>query len=352
MNKQPNRDIESHASVAERTDAIIERLVQDAGVREMPSATIESGSFVVVQAAWQDAVQQRQKAKRVTYFAVAATVLIAVGATFAWQKYAQAPSFVASVAELKGAAQKNRDNEVVAIEANARLTVGDELQTMPGGKVLLHRDSGLSVIVGPATRIVWESRDELRLLAGVLYVDTGVNETLAAGNDNQVTRDAFTVLTHAGRITHIGTQFSVDARDSEVRVAVRSGAVLLQTHNRESQIARGDNVRLTLDGTLVRERLPSTADHTSGPWDWLALSNPQFAIENRSLFDVMRDMSAASGMELHFASQAIETQTRSLVLHGPPLKLAPLAALDAVLLTTQLQANRQTNRVQIDERVY
>jgi hypothetical protein len=341
VSSKHDRDSAATESVDEGNDAVIERLVADAGARQMPSTTMENSSFVVAQAAWQTAVLQRQKSKRVAFAVAATAILVALGVTFLWQNGAQDASIVASIVELQGDAQQRRDEKVVAAIVNSDLKVGHALQTAPGSKALLRRASGLTVIVGPATEVVWQSPSELQLQRGVLYVDTG----------EHASRDTLTIVTQVGRITHVGTQFSVDARTPEIRIAVRSGEVLLHANNVESRIVRGDDVRV-VGTTLVRERLATAADQPAGPWDWLALNDASFSIENRTLYDVMNDMCAASGIALTFASPVIEAQSKTLVLHGPPLKLAPLVALDAVLLTTQLQANRQQNSVQILDRSY
>jgi ferric-dicitrate binding protein FerR (iron transport regulator) len=327
-------------------EAMIAQLVRDAGPRVTPPAAIEQQNYRVVHEAWLTDVHDRQHRMRRRNGLLAASVIFAavIGA-WIWQSTPISRS-IAMVAEIHGAARQRHGGEgPSSVSVGASVAVGDELVAAPGSNLLLRRDSGLTVLLGPATRVKWTSADELNLIAGVLYVDT--NATNAADDR----RDNLTIITSAGRISHVGTQFSVDARSDQVLVAVRSGVVRVKTRGGEGRISRGEEARIAASGAIHTERLAigdtSGSAAPLGPWTWLTLSETQFAIENRPLSEVVRDIADASGLEVQFASPALEHEAQSLVLHGPALSLEPMAALNAVLLTTQLQADRHENSVRI-----
>ena len=66
--------------------------------------------------------------------------------------------------------------------------------------------------------IILESRSRLRLTTGKVYIDTG-----AGGAEGQML-----VVTDAGSVADIGTQFEVLYDDSHFQVRVREGHILLQ----------------------------------------------------------------------------------------------------------------------------
>jgi ferric-dicitrate binding protein FerR (iron transport regulator) len=201
---------------------------------------------------------------------------------------------------------------------------GDVLRTSAGSRAGLHRAGGIAIHVGGDTELAWQSTDALRLTRGVVYIDTDGDTARA---------DRLEVITHNGRIRHIGTRFSVEVDNLEVEVRVRDGAVSFDEGRNAERIGAGQAARIDRNGRVTAARFV-TGD---GPWQWLKPGLPQFVVEGRSLHEVLHDMARAAGLPLRYVSPPVEAKAHELVLHGPELDLAARDAIDAVLLTTQFE---------------
>jgi hypothetical protein len=78
---------------------------------------------------------------------------------------------------------------------------------------------------------------------------------------------------------------------------------------------------------------------------------PACGIEGRPLSDVLTDLSREADLQLVFGSPAIERRAHELTLHGPALDLPPRTAIDAVLATTDLDADLTGQRVVLKDRM-
>jgi ferric-dicitrate binding protein FerR (iron transport regulator) len=212
----------------------------------------------------------------------------------------------------------------VALKRGDGFSIGDHIETAAGSRVVLRRPGGIEVRVAGGGELTWQTADALRLARGLVYVDTEGGATGA---------DPLEVVTHTGRIRHIGTRFSVQVDALEVRVMVRDGAVSVGGANRaqEQRVPSGYIAQIGADGQV----LASAMKPGEGPWHWIAGDEPEFALEGRSLHAVLEDIAQAQGVPLRYGSREVEASARQQVLHGPALKLDAAQAVDAVLLTTQ-----------------
>jgi ferric-dicitrate binding protein FerR (iron transport regulator) len=234
---------------------------------------------------------------------------------------------IARVTGLEGQAARLADSgsapATEALAPGSAMTVGDVVQTRPGARLTLRRSGGLTIHVGPDTTATWDSPDALRLSHGVVYIDTeGVG-----------TEDRFVLVTHAGRIRHVGTRFGVEVDDRHVRVTVRDGAIRLSAVNEVHELQAGKEGRIGADGDFVA--LPLQAD--AGPWNWMLDAAPRFAIEGRPLHEVASELAAAAGASLSWDGTDVARHADELLLHGPTLTLPARQALDAVMLTTRFR---------------
>ncbi|MET0291710.1 MAG: FecR family protein [Steroidobacteraceae bacterium] len=301
-------------------------LVQRAGRRADPPELAREAVYRATRSAWQK--QRRRRVQR-RQLAVAASLLgCALLAGIAWLNFGSLPlgdQRVAAVERFTGDVQLRHDSGAgrqVLPQTGAAVNVGEEIHTAPGSRLVLRRPGGILLHVAGGSELVWQTADALRLTRGLVYVDTG---SAAPGSD------ALEILTHTGRVRHIGTRFSVQVQDLEVRVMVRDGAVAIGNTHNERRLDAGQAARIARDGELQT----STLTEDAGPWQWLAAESPRYAIEGRSLHDVLGELSLAQGEPLRYSSSATEAEARSLMLHGPALELPPLQAVDAVLLTTR-----------------
>lgn len=315
-------------------DDIVSQLLRKAGRGSMPSKIATQQAYSVVHAAWKFELRGRSRMRQ----AALAAGLVALVVTGIWMFRPQTEvSPLAQVAQLRGKAVRlHGTRDSVSLANGALLVEGDEIYSGSNSRMVLQRSSGLNIVLGANTRVQWRSHDDLHLLTGALYVDTGINAA----------SDPFSVSTDAGVIRHVGTQFTVIMRGDAVRVAVRQGSVRLHARDRSATVVHGEQAVLLKSGEMLRDQVTET----TGAWNWLWRDAAQFAIEDRSLFDVLADIADASGTRINYASNETEQQVRQLKLHGPPLNLEPTAALNAVLLTTQLTVNRTSQAITIGAR--
>lgn len=254
--------------------------------------------------------------------------------------------FIARVTGLEGHASRIADSgsapATVALVPGSAIEIGDVMQTRPGAQLTLRRPGGLTIHVGPDTTATWDSADALRLSHGVVYVDTE-----GVGGE-----DRFVLVTHAGRVRHIGTRFGVEVDERHVRVTVRDGAVRLSAVSGEHELQAGSEGRIDTDGEFIAMALQADA----GPWNWLLEAAPRFAIEGRPLHEVASELAAAAGATLSWGNTDVARHADELLLHGPTLALPARQALDAVMLTTRFRLQDQgqdadgTARLEVVER--
>lgn len=281
--------------------------------------------YAATHAAWRRHVRKRVQRRQV---AVAAGLFgVALLGSLAWLagQPTAGPPQLAAVESIAGDVVLREDSGAAAaapLQRTHSIHKGELIQTAPGSKLTLRRPSGVLIHVGGDTELQWQTDDALRVTRGILYVDT---------NDGARDGDALEILTHTGRIRHVGTRFSVQVEALDVRVLVRDGAVAIGTGRSEQRVASGRGARIAAGGEVSALDLAPG----EGPWQWLGSERPEFAIEGRRLDDVLKDMALASGLPLSYDSSQIEASARELVLHGPALGLEARDAIDAVLLTTQ-----------------
>jgi hypothetical protein len=303
----------------------LDDLLRQAGRRDAPPPDAREQTYLAVRAAWRKAHRDRV---RLHHLSIAAALILCVGlGSLLWlprgARHGDAPA--ARIATLTGRAVLHTDSGAspiaVTLAAGRQVRNGDVIRSLPGSQLVLQRPGGLRIHLGPDSEVAWVSQDDLRLVQGVVYVDTeGAREV-----------DAFAVLTHAGRIRHVGTRFSVTVDDGRVSVMVRDGLVSIGSSQGERRLSGGQESRISANGEYTTQPLAADA----GPWNWMLGDPPRFAIEDRSLREVVREMGDAAGITVVFASLADETTARQMVLHGPALQMSPLSALRATLLTTQ-----------------
>jgi len=200
--------------------------------------------------------------------------------------------------------------EVKGFDLDAREVVLDDLPNGAG-----------QMRLGYDTRLRFDGRDQVTLLQGSLYVDSG---GLGIG-------PPLTIHTPAGEVRHIGTQFQIrvsgnatDIRVREGRVALQRGGVVART------IAAGDALEVRGSEERWQHGLPSFG----AEWEWSASLAPPLAIEDRPLAEFLAWMAREHGWQLHFDDEALQRQAQGIHLHGSLEGLDADAMLERVALVT------------------
>lgn len=313
------------------------RLIEMAGRR--PEVPEEDLAIIKAAAreAWQAKLRSREArrfgATRVRVLALAAGLLVAVGASWWWWigRSVTGPSPAARIETIAGRVtmrtleQEGRETPITSIEMGQAIPAGTELDTtgadrgVPAQAALrLAGGSSLRIDAGSLVRIA--SLSVIELESGAVYVDSGAEP--ARGT-------AVEVRTPLGVAADFGTQFEVRLLDggATMRVRVREGMVLVE--QAEASHSAVDGVELTLhrDGSVVSRRVPA-----HGPeWRWVLNTAPHFDIEGRTLREFLDWVARETGWQVRFADQAIGTSAEAITLHGAFGDLTPDQAPDVVL---------------------
>ncbi len=311
-------DRTDHHSESAPADALIARVLRAAGPRrELPAALAARW-----RASFTDellAIARRRRRRRWFGAAAMAAALAAVsfGALLLDRTTTKAPSAV--VAQVVHATGTSGDEHGADVAAGSEWRVGATLHTGRDGylgiayrnaDVRLGRDSVLTI--GEAT---------LELTRGSLYVDTGVSGVAPA--------IPIVVETPWGTLSHVGTQFLVEASDTALVAAVREGAIALRAARAQRQVSArpGRAAVLTVGAHGITSEFESIMD---ARWRWIESATPGLAIAGQSAFDALTWAARESGRALVFDAPAAKAHAQSTRLASN--ETARATSLDDVLV--------------------
>lgn len=274
----------------------VRRLLEEAGPRP-PRPEVPPEDLAKIKAAfraeWREHVRRRRSPDRRLWL-LAAMLVLAVG--LGWWLW-PAPS--TPVAHVEGTS--GTEEGAAFFSGTQVVTEEDPLALTLEGGASLRLDTGSNV------RLV--SASVIELLRGALYLDSA-----GAGN--------VSVQTPFGTVTEIGTRFEVRLLESALRVRVREGAVLLDSHRAEA----GTEL-VVRDGTVTRNRIAAW-----GPeWSWVLKAAPPIQVEGRTLKEVLKRVTRETGWTIRYEDPKIEASAGEIVVHGDVGHLAPDQALEVVL---------------------
>jgi len=305
----------------------IERLIKLAGERDMPSSEGMERARLAAQESWSRTLGQRAPAsahrfglKPILGFAIAAGVAALAVFTWTQRPIPAAPALVAHVATLTGSAVLREEQAETIARVALPIHTGTTLSTSDGRVALAFGDT-LSLRIDRHSRLRFDSREQVTLLAGALYVDSGGINAVPA----------LRIVTPAGVVRHVGTQFQVQVSGDTTRVRVREGRVLLtRAAGAPTDIAAGDELQVAGDDLQWRRSLPSF-----GPdWEWSAGIAPALEIENRPLAEFLTWMAREHGWQVQYSDETLQHRTLEIRLHGSLDQLDNAAMLERVALVT------------------
>lgn len=220
-----------------------------------------------------------------------------------------------------------------ALAARAPVATRQVVSTGAGGAALLRLGPGLTLRLAANSRLALGGTGEVTLETGTAYVDA----------DPRHGTQPLAVVTPLGSVRHLGTQYSVSATESRLEVAVREGRVQLSgTDGREPLQARaGEALRVAASGEV--ERL--AVGHDDPRWAWLGAVPVPFELQGASLPAFLEWYARESGQTVSFAGPGDEARAREVVLSGSVAGLSPEEALQVVVATAGIVANRDGGRL-------
>jgi ferric-dicitrate binding protein FerR (iron transport regulator) len=301
-----------------RSERALEELLGQAPPRPTPPQQDEELIRQAVRAEWDQVTTRRIRTRRVTQFALAASVLLAV--------------FV-SMNALRGPFDGKQLQQLASIDKQfgiiTMLNNGQAVETGEEAGLTLAWNDGGSLRLDQNTRVEFESGSEIYLQSGRIYFDS-----LPSGVPTVVTdpgKAKLTIRTDAGSVRHYGTQFITQADGDELSVMVREGRVSIEGLHVNKTATAGQKLTVTRDGqTSVHD-----VELTGGDWQWIEKTSPSFTLDNRPIIEFLTWVSRETGQPLKFESLAAEKVAREKGLYGVA-DMEPSRALRIYMQTTAL----------------
>ena len=310
-------------------DSPIARLIRLAGTRDMPSGDAMQRARDAAHAAWQRGVAAADPPTRRSLrpwwpLALAASCALVAALLLVDRPEPPAARVVASVVAV---------DAIRALSAGMQVRKGHTISTGGGRAAFLLGDS-LSLRADRNTRLAFEDVDQVRLMQGSVYVDSGGLNTVSK----------LRIETPAGEVRHLGTQFLVSVSGTATRIRVREGRVALaRAGSAAHDIAAGD--ALEVDGSKVQLLQDQPAN--GAEWEWATNTAPAFDIENRPLAEFLSWVAREHGWRLTYLDESTRLRAHDIRLHGSVAGLAVTAMLERVELITGVSLRVQDGVLQV-----
>lgn len=294
----------------QETDNSVERLIKLAGERDVPSAEGMHRARAASERAWRQMLARSSRPEprrgRFVLFGLATAASVALVAWVVGRgdvEPAASPVMVARVLTLDGTAVASHGGAIIPLAVDSPLPTGTTLETADGRMAMIFGNT-LSLRADRGTRLTFDAADQLTLLAGTLYVDSGGLNA----------HSALKILTPAGEVSHIGTQFQVFVAGDLTRVRVREGRVMVEPlqDSRRQELATGDALEVRGDHYVLQHGLESFG----ADWAWAAALAPVIQIENRPLSEFLAWLVREQGLRLHYSTEQLQEQAGQIRLHG------------------------------------
>ena len=292
-----------------RSERALEELLGKAEPRQLPPKQDEEMIRQAVRAEWDQVTNRRIRIRRVTQYALAASVLLAV---------------FASLNVLQGPFDGNRLEQLAHIEKQfgviTLLENGQAVETGAESGLTLAWNDGGSLRLDENTHVEFESGSELYLRSGQIYFDSMPSGIPTVVTDPDKAR--LTIRTDAGLVRHYGTQFITRINGDQLSVLVREGRVSVEgTHVNETATV-GQKLTVTRNGQIF----VYDVEVTGGNWKWIEKTSPSFALDNRPIIEFLTWVSRETGQPLRFESESAEQVVRTEDLRGV-VEMEPSRAL-------------------------
>lgn len=303
---------------------LVAHLMRSAGRRIEPPAAAYDRVLRAASATWERKVRQR-RLLRVSAAAAASIAVISAVVALLTDLHRAPVALVGHVDRVTGECEIRRDNDWTTVAGAVDLRAGQRIRTHSESRAGILLAGDVSLRLADRTEVLLESASRVRVLAGKIYVDTGVS---AASVHPRIE-----VVTPAGVAADYGTQFEVRYVEGAFRVRVREGRVSIDPSDAASLGAlAGDDVTIRA-GAVQRQRIAAT----DAEWQWTQSVAPKPDIDGRSVSFLLAWVARETGKEVRFAEPGLVRKADTTILHGDIDDFAPLDALALMLATTDLE---------------
>ncbi|MFC1720121.1 FecR domain-containing protein [Pseudomonadota bacterium] len=317
--------------IPENSDQSFEDLFRDISARPHPPAEAEQAAFEQFSADLDRLRSKHARNKKVTYWALAATVLLAVLVQPVLFQPGDTPGSLVALGTVN-----TQHGQVSVLPGQQRPEPGltdTAVQLYPQQTVVAGAGAGLSIDWGgnksirvdQNTRLLLRSANEIELASGRIYVDVPPHTA------QNPPGDSLHIVTRLATISHTGTQFMVAADDDAVEVKVREGTVSIANGSRTLISGRGEQTVVDDSGTIQT----NTTNTYGADWQWVEELAPSYTLEGSTLENFLYWVQRETGKDMHYESTEAHHTATDTILHGS-IDLQPMDSLAMVLETTDL----------------
>ena len=309
------------------SDDNLEQLLRQAAPRPEPDAAATAAARAAVRAEWQRETAIGRHRRHATWFALAASVSLAVFLAFNQMRPGMTPAIdVATIDKVAGAVYTLGERaQLTPVSAGDTLPSGAALVTGPDAAIALAWHDGGSLRLGASGELRFVDAGNVSLRRGPLYFDSHYAVDPA---------DAPTLAVHTdyGKVEHLGTQYLLNVDSGSLTVSVREGRVQVSGGRRPHTIETGTRARFAGRGA------PTTVDIDghAPEWAWLTTVSPAWSADGRTIAEFLGWATRELGYTLEYAGPAARdfAGRERLSGRGTLDTLPPAAALAARMATT------------------
>ena len=273
-----------------------------------------------VHAEWQAVVGRLRTRRRLTQFAIAATVLLGIVASFNALRVTEVhPVQVATISKSYGSIYLlGEQSELQEMNDLASISAGQIIVTGDAAGIGLRWGIGGSLRVAGDTRIEFTSAESVYLRSGQVYFDS-MPSALQDGDPNSAvaaitgSASGFTIETDHGLVTHLGTQYMAFTDSDRLSVSVREGRVAIDGSYVEEAVAR-EGQQITISGS-TRPSIVNFKGYGES-WDWIGATAPTADVDGRTVHEFLNWVGREMGLQVAYESTTAERIAREGVLKG------------------------------------
>ena len=306
---------------------LVEELFRHASPRARPPREAGQAARAALYEEWREMTVRRKRRRLYWPLAAAASVVLGLGVAAMIFRSPEAigpPRAVATVEVVFGSVRRDAEegSDPVSLAAPSQLYAGQRIVSRSASGLAVRWRDGSSVRLDQDTTVQLTPAGEIELASGRVYVDAEEHSPMA---------EPVVILTPAGRVRHLGTQYMTAVSVAGTTVSVRRGRVRLDGPDAKAEADAGEQLQVDASGSASRRAIPAYGDL----WQWTQASAPAFSADGRSVADFLDWVSRESGRAITFASPEARQLAQSTQLRGR-VDLEPMAALAVILQTSDL----------------
>ena len=303
---------------------IVESLLSAAGRRVEPPEEAYREVFAAASAAFREQAARRRQRRWLLGTGLAASVALVVALVTQWPAPMPGGRPLAEVERAIGTVELAvNDSWQPLEEGRSSLGTGRRIRTRADGRAALALAGGESLRLAVDTEIMLDAPGRIYVERGMIYVDSGVRPPAAR----------LEIVTPAGTARDLGTQFELYVAGAALRLRVREGQVAIDRGGQSLTGSAGEQIAIDSLGSISRGVIAPDAT----AWQWAEAIAPTPDMDGKPASILISWVARETGHRLRYESKDAEQRAANVILHGNIRNLPPLAALEAMLATTDLE---------------